>query len=243
MPKRTKLPYNPNPPIYGNLPELSLPDKIFSGCQPSKYSSQYFSDQDTVDCFRRKIYPQVRVNGKGAVLFPDEEQFLSELDDALLHFDMFRGCFIDTGEHSLNVQRRYFKALNETASKLNDLLCGMSELHATRLAHAGIELRQYTEKRHSSHDLHANVAELMTATEKVRAGLKGKNSGRFAELYLLTELLGQMYQSCSGRAPSHTDNQHNQDSKGVFFVLIKSVIPLVNLQNKKSIMDSSITEG
>jgi len=242
MPKRTKLPDNPNPSIYGNPPQLDLPEGIFDGIKHDKYSSKYFDDRETLDYFKG-IYQEVRENGKGRVLFTNEDLFLNALDDSLLHFDIFRDCVSVTDDHSFNAQRDYFKALNTAASKLNDQLCKMDELHLTRLAHAGFELRQFSKEQRSSHDLRANIKALTSATEEVQIDLKGKNAGRFAELYLLIEQLGEMYHSCSGIAPSVTGNLHNPGSKGVFFKLIKSVLPHVHLENAKFITDSSIVEG
>jgi len=243
MPKRTKPPYNPIPPIYGDPPKLNLPDDLFDGIEPPKYSSKYFDDQATVDYFEDTLYPKVRENGKGAVLFPDKEQFLSELDDALLHFDMFRGSVTVNDPDYLNKQRDYFNRLHEAVSGLSEAFAEMSDDHVVRLAHAGIELKQFNLEKHSSHDLRTNIISLLKSTDSVINELKNKNAGRHAELYLLIKQLGYLYSKCSDRKPTITTNAHNSRNKGVFFELVKSLIPYTSLKSSQHITDNSIIEG
>jgi len=205
-------PSSPIPPVYGDPPELIIPDGLFDGNQPEKYSSQYFENKEIVDYFENTLYPDVRENGKGDVLFPDKDQFLSELDDALFHYDVFKSSVSSGDPNYLNEQRGYFNRLAKSVKSLSKALAGMDDDHYRRLAHAGIELYPFSrEKSLSSHDFRRNVNELLRATEKVQEELKGKKEGPHSELNLLIKELGEMYERCSGRTPSVTYDEYDPD--------------------------------
>ena len=78
---------------------------------------------------------------------------------------------------------------------------------------------------------------------KVSKDLKGKNSGYYAELFLLIEQLAEMYKTCTGKFPTTTYNEHNADNKGVFFDLVQAARPLVSISNDKHINDNTVING
>ena len=244
MPSHTKTPANPNPGIYGEPPELQLPTDMFDGITPaSRFSSRYLKDDADAINYFKDLYERIKLDGKGKTVFPDADTFLHQLDEALLHFDMFRDCVNKIEGHSFTEQRAFFKKLHKAAEQLDKAFNKMTDLHVTRLAHNGIELRKFSNKKLSSHDLKHNIKDLLTATQSTQKELKSKNAGRHAELYLLIEQLKDMYSNCSGKNPSLTKNTHNPDNNGVFFELVKAVIPLTQLENSQYITDSSIIEG
>lgn len=66
----------------------------------------------------------------------------------------------------------------------------------------------------------------------VRSDLEGKNSGQYAELYLLIEQLGDMYEACSNKKPSVTESDDpDKKGRGVFFDLVTSIVPIVFNKN------------
>ena len=75
--------------------------------------------------------------------------------------------------------------------------------------------------------------------DSVRSDLEGKNSGQYAELYLLIEQLGVMYTTCSklNKKPSITESDYpDKKGRGVFFDLVTSIIQKVF--NKKVALEA-----
>ena len=242
MSARTKLPYNPNPPIYGEPPQLDLPEGIFDGIKHDKYSSKYFDDRETLDYFRG-VYQEVREDGKGRVLFPDEEQFLSALDDALLHFDMCRSIVTHEDPDYLKNQRSFFKRLSIATNDLSDLLSEAGDDHVLRLAHAGYRLSAAHDPDSHESALPQLLEQLNQSTEAVRSELKNKKVGRFAELYLLIEQLVELPEQCSGHQCSVSYSDLSETYSGSLHRLVSAVIPLLNLENTAEINDSTIASG
>jgi hypothetical protein len=138
-----KHPTNPNAPLYGKMPDLNIPSDIFeSKCLDTEENVTDAADQSTTlfesECLRieenatsaEEIFEKVRVNGKGKVLFKTKEKFLSQLDDALFHYELFRPCVMPVESGELNAQRNYFKQLQKAVSNLNVVLGDMHENHS-----------------------------------------------------------------------------------------------------------------
>jgi hypothetical protein len=239
MAPRNKHPFNPVAPIYGEMPDPDVPADLFNtDSSPGGFSSRCLSDPVNITG-AKAAFKKVRTNGKEEVLFESEALFLSKLDGALLEFEMSRGCVVADGSGDLNEQRDYFKLLEGTVSGLNKVLSDMHENHSRRLADAGFVLPQHLTGEGLGNDFVQQSRKLEAAILKVRNGLKGKNSGRHAELYLLIEQLADMHEDW----PTRTTNTHNKDNKGAFFDLVQAIHPLVGLSNDKGITDETIISG
>ncbi len=234
-----KHPFNPVAPIYGEMPNLEIsPDLFDTDPSPGGFSSLCLSDPANVTC-AKGLFKKVRTNGKGTVLFESERQFLCELDDALLHFEMYKPCVTPDGSGNLEDQRDYFRRLQKAVSGLNDVLADLSENHSRRLAHAGFVLPQHLTGEGLDNDFIQQSKNMEAAAQKATADLKGKNSGRHAELYLLIEQLAGMHQAW----PTRTTNQYNKANRGAFFDLIQAIRPLVGLSNAGSINENTVVDG
>ena len=88
---RKNIPSIPTVPLAERPPDLNIPDDLFEGCSSIEtYSSRPFKELDDFESYAKDLYKTVRKNGKGEILFQSEKKFLTELDNALLHFEMFR---------------------------------------------------------------------------------------------------------------------------------------------------------
>jgi hypothetical protein len=239
MASQKKHPTNPIVPLHGEMPDLDIPSELFG----TNYSAEPFQSL----CFgikgnvahAEKLFDKVKVNGKGKVFFKSKEEFLIQLDDALLHYEMFRPCVVPDASGDLNDQRKYFERLQKAVSKLNDVLGDMHENHSRRLAHAGFVLPQHLTGEGPENDFIQQSKNLEAAAVKARGDLTNKNIGRHADLYELIDQLAEMHEVW----PTRTTNHHNKDNKGAFFDLIKGVYPLVSLSNAESITDNTIVNG
>ena len=238
-----KHPTNPNAPLYGKMPDLNIPPGLFKTDQSNgSFDSKCLGDKESVAC-AEEIFEKVRVNGKGKVLFKSKEEFLRQLDDALLHYEIFSPCVMPGEAGELKDQRKYFKQLQKAVSNLNVVLGDMHENHSRWLAHAGFVLPQHLTGEGLDNDFIQQSKSLEAATIKAQENLKGKNSGYYAELFLLIEQLAEMYKTCTGKFPTTTYSRHNADNKGVFFDLVQAVRPLVYISNDKDINDSTVING
>ena len=238
MASSKKHPFNPVAPVFGKMPDLKKADELLSTIEPDAgFSSKFLSYQENVT-HAKAVFDQVRTNGKGKVLFESVEQFLSKLDEALLHFENFRSCVASDDPGDLNDQRDYFKRLKKTVSSLNHVLADMNENHSRRLAHAGFILPQHLTGEGLDNDYIQHSKDLESATQKVQEGLKGRNSGRHAELYLLIEQLADMHQDW----PTRTTNHKKPENKGALFDLINAIYPLAGLSNTRGITDNTIID-
>jgi hypothetical protein len=239
MAPRKKHPFNPVAPIYGKIPDLEIPADYFGADQSGiGFDSKCLNIQVNVT-HAKAVFKKVRTKGKETPLFESETLFLRKLDDALLHFEMFRGCVLSDDSGSLNDQRHYFEGLEGAVSALNGALSEIHGNHSRRLADAGFVLPQHLTGEGLGNDFVQQSRKLEAAIRKVRKGLKGKNSGRRAELYLLIEQLADMHEDW----PTRTTNTHNKGNKGAFFDLVQAIHPLVDLSNDKGITDETIING
>ena len=238
-----KHPTNPNAPLYGKMPDLNIPSDLFKANQSTgSFESKCLGIKENVT-YAKEVFQKVKVNGKGKKLFKSQKEFLRELDNALLHYEIFRPCVIPNESGELKDQRKYFKQLQKAVSNLNVVLGDMHENHSRWLAHAGFVLPQHLTGEGLDNDFIAESKNLEAATMKVSKDLKGKNSGYYAELFLLIEQLAEMYKTCTGKFPTTTYSRHNADNKGVFFDLVQAVRPLVYISNDKDINDSTVING
>jgi len=243
MAPSNKHPSNPNAPLYGKMPKLNIPSGIFdAGLPTAAFESDCFRTEENIS-YAGEVFEKVRVNGKDKVLFESEEEFLRELDDALFHYELFRPCVMPDESGELNDQREYFEQLQKAVSSFNIVLADMTESQSRRLAHAGFVLPQHLTDEGLDNDFIKQSKRLEEVTVKVRKSLKGKNSGKNAELYLLIEQLIEMYKKCTGKKPTIANATYVDKPKGSFFDLVKATYPLVDLSNKKSITDNSIIDG
>ncbi|OEJ64028.1 hypothetical protein [Magnetovibrio blakemorei] len=239
MAPQNKPPTNPIAPLHGKMPDLDIPSELFAPNHSTKsFQSQCLSIQGNV-AYAGEVFEKVRVNGKGNPLFDNKEEFLQQLDAALLEFQMSRSSVVPDASGDLNDQRKFFTRLQKAVSKLNDVLDEMHENHSRQLAHAGFVLPQHLTGEGLDNDFIRQARNLNTAAVKVREDLTNKNIGRHAELYLLIEQLAEMHKDW----PTITTSHHNKDNSGVFFDLVKAVYPLVNLSNAESITDNTIVNG
>ena len=239
MASSKKPPFNPNAPLYGTMPELGISERLLRSGAPSRGFSSRFLNDSTFVSFAKGIYPKIQANGKGKVFFETEEQFLLHLDEALHHFEMLRPLVRPDDSGDLNDQRNYFRRLKTTANALNQVLAAMKDTHSRRLAHAGFVLPQHLTGEGLDNKFIQQSRQLEQAAAKAIIDLKGKNSGRHAELYLLIEQLADMHKDW----PTRTNNDHNRDNKGVFFELVQAIRPLVGLTDDLGITDNTILDG
>ena len=127
--------------------------------------------------YAEEIFEKVKVNGKGKKIFKSKKKFLSQLDDALFHYELFRPCVMPDESGKLNDQRKYFKQLQKAVSNLNAVLGDMHENHSRRLAHAGFVLPQTHTGAGLDNAFIKLSKNLEATTIKVQENLKGKNSG------------------------------------------------------------------
>lgn len=234
-----KHPSNPTAPLHGKMPDLDIPSELFGTNHSTKsYQSQSLSIQGNV-AYAEKVFEKVRKNGKGTELFKSKYEFLSQLDGALLHFEMFRPCVNQDESGDLNDQRKYLEQLQKAVAKLNAVLDEMHDNHSRRLAYAGFVLPQHLTGEGLDNDFIKKSKILEAATIKACADLKHQNIGQHAELYLLIEQLAEMHRDW----PTLTTNHHNKNNKGSFFDLVNAIYPLANLLNAKSITDNTIING
>jgi len=212
----------------------------------------------------------VRKNGKGKILFPDESQFLNELDSALLHYEMYRPIVTPEICGTFKEQREYFLKLEEALQikkpssrlkKVQGRLKERTECDVRRLSKAKFNIAAFKRIKTASlgtgqssdKNLINDLDQLNIAVDIVLSDLKGKNSGKYAELYLLIEQLGDMYEACSNKKPSVTESDDpDKKGRGVFFDLVTSIVPIVFNKNvapeawnndKNSIKPYTIIEG
>ena len=239
MASSKKHPFNPVAPVFGKIPELKETEGLLENVEPSAgFASEFLNCPVNVN-HAKAAFIHVRANGKGKPLFKTEAEFLSKLDDALLHFEMFRTTVLPDGSCSLNDQRDYFKRLAKAASSLNEILASMNDNLSSRLAHAGFVLPQILTEEGLDNDFIQKSKNLEAAARKAKEELRGKNSGHYAELYLLIEQLADMHDGW----PTRTTNHYNKDNKGAFFDLIQIIYPLVDLSNRREITDEAIING
>ena len=238
-----KHPTNPNAPLYGKMPDLNIPSDLFDANQSTgSFESECLRIKENA-IYAEEIFEKVRVNGKGKELFKSKEEFLIHLDNALLHYEIFRPCVIPDESGDLNNQRKYFKQLQKAVSNLNVVLGNMHENHSRWLAHAGFVLPQHHTGEGLDNDFIKQSKSLEVATIKAQKNLKGKNSGNNSELYLLIEQLGDMYRKHNGKIPLPTFDAYNKVYKGSFLYLVKAIICIADISDKQGITDNSIVNG
>ena len=269
MSDRKQFPAIPTAPLVRRPPDL--PDDLFDGCLSIKtYSSRPFNELEDFEDYAKDLYKAVRKNGKGEILFPDESQFLNELDNALLHYEMYRPIVTPEICGTFKEQKEYFRKLKDALQikkpssrlkKVQGRLKERTECHLRRLSKAkfnvavlkGIETASLDPEQSPDKKLIKDLDQLNVAVDIVRSDLEGKNSGQHAELYLLIEQLGDMYEACSNKKPSITESDDpDKKGRGVFFDLVTSIVPIVFNKNvaleawnndKNSIKPYTIIEG
>jgi hypothetical protein len=245
---RKNIPSIPTAPLAERPPDLNIPDDLFEGCSSIEtYSSRPFKELDDFESYAKDLYKTVRKNGKGEILFQSEKKFLTELDNALLHFEMFRPIHTPEMSGTFKEQREYFMKLKEAlqikkpSSKLKKVqgrLKERTESDDRRLSKAKfniavlkrIETASLDPEQSPDKDLIKDLDQLNVAVDIVRSDLEGKNSGQHLELYLLIEQLGDMYKTCSksNKTPSITESDYpDKKGRGVFFDLVTSIIQKV----------------
>ena len=254
MAKRKKDPAIPTAPLVKRPPDLNIPDDLFDGCSSIEtYSSRPFKELDDFEDYAKDLYKAFKKNGKGKILFPDESQFLTELDTALLHYEMYRpivtpeicGTFKEQREYFLKLKKvLQIKKLTSRLAKVQGILKQVTECHLRRLSKAKFNIATFKRIENASLDpeqssdkkLINDLNQLNVAVGIVLSDLKGKNSGQHAELYLLIEQLADMYKTCSNREPSVTESEYIGKGRGVFFDLVTSIVPIVF--NKKVALET-----
>ena len=238
-----KHPTNPNAPLFGKMPDLNIPSELFNANQSTRsFESKCLGIKKHVT-YAKKVFQKVKVNGKGKKLFKSEKEFLRELDNALLHYELFRPCVIPDESGELKDQRKYFKKLQQAVSNLNVVLGDMHENHSRWLAHAGFVLPQHLTGEGLDNDFIQQSKSLEAATKKAQENLEGKNSGNNLELYLLIDQLAGMYRKPNGKIPLPTYDSINKVYKGSLFDLIKSIICIAEIPDKQYVTDHSIING
>jgi hypothetical protein len=244
---RKNIPPIPTAPLVKRPPDLNIPGDLFKGYSGETYSSLPFKVIAGFESYAKALYKTVRKNGKGEILFPDQSQFLAELDNALLHYEMYRPIVTPEICGTFKEQRKYFKnlkgALNTKKQssrlmKVQSRLKERTECHLRRLSKAKInisvlkriETASLTPEQLPDKNLIKDLDQLNKAVDIVRSDLEGKNSGQHLELYLLIEQLGDMYKICSksNKTPSITESDYpDKKGRGVFFDLVTSIIQKV----------------
>ena len=246
MSDRKKFPAIPTAPLVKTPPDLNIPDDLFEGCSSIEtYSSRPFKAIAGFESYAKDLYKACRENGKGKILFQDESQFLTELDNALLHYEMYRPIVTPEICGTLKEQREYFlklkrvlkvKKLTSRLAKVQGILKQVTECHLRRLSKAKFNIAAFKRIETTSlgtgqspdKNLINDLDQLNIAVDIVLSDLKGKNSGKYAELYLLIEQLGDMYEACSNKKPSVTESDDpDKKGRGVFFDLVTSIVPIV----------------
>lgn len=239
MTSSRKPPFNPVAPLYGKMPDIDIPSELFgAGHSPRQFHSKCLSDPGNA-AYAAQVFSKVRVDGKGKPVFKTKEEFLTQLDNALLEFENCRPSVIPDDSGDLKEQRDYFDNLYMAASNLNQVLGDMQDNNSRRLAHVGFVLPQHLTDEGLDNDFLQQASILEDAAERVINDLKGKNAGRHADLYQLINELAEMRE----KWPTLTTNSHNKDNWGVFFDLVKAVYPMANLSNSEYITDNTIING
>jgi hypothetical protein len=250
MSDRKKFPAIPTAPLVKTPPDLNIPDSLFEGCPGGEiYSSRPFKELDDFESYAKDLYKACEKNGKGIKIFQSESQFLAELDSALLHYEMYRPLVTPEICGTFNEQREYFKKLKNALKikkpssrlkKVQGRLKERTECHLRRLSKAEfkiavlkrIETASLEPEQSPDKKLIKDLDQLNAAVDIVRSDLEGKNSGQYAELYLLIEQLGDMYEACSNKKPSVTESDDpDKKGRGVFFDLVTSIVPIVFNKN------------
>lgn len=267
---RKEFPATPTAPLVERPPDLNIPVDLFKGYSGETYSSHPFKELDDFESYAKDLYKDIRKKGKGKTLFQNQSQFLTELDSALLHYEMYRPIHTPEICGTFKEQREYFLKLNKAlqikkpSSRLKKVqvrLKERTECHLRRLSKAKfniaalkrIEIASLTPEQLPDKNLIKDLDQLNKAVDIVRSDLKGKNAGYHAELYLLIEQLAGMYENCTGEKPPKTVNTYEEEKdkgkrknkskeKGIFFTIIKVIHPVVYIANKP-ITDSAIFEG
>jgi hypothetical protein len=272
MSDRKKFPAILTAPLVERPPDLNIPDDLFEGCSGREtYSSRPFKAIADFESYAKDLYKAFRKNGKGEILFPDESQFLNELDSALLHYEMYRpivtpeicGTFKEQREYFLKLKKALqIKKPSSRLKKVQGRLKEKTECDLRRLSKAKFDMATFKRIENASlgpgqssdKNLINDFDQLNVAVDIVLSDLKGKNAGQHAELYMLIEQLADMYKICTGIKPSKTVNTYEEDKdkgkrknksteKGIFFKMIKSIIPVVHIANDFPKTDSAIFEG
>jgi hypothetical protein len=268
---RKKFPAIPTAPLVEPPPELNIPDNLFDGCSSMEtYSSRPFKELDDFEDYAKDLYKAFKKNGKDELLV-DESQFLTELDSALLHYEIFRPIHTPEMSGTFMEQREYFLKLKKAlkikkpSSRLKKVQGRLKEIteceldqrpkalsHLRRLLNAKLHYATFKNIAFASLDpeqspdnnLINDLEQLKGAVDIVRNDLKGKNSGQHAELYLLIEQLADVYEACTGKKPPKTVPAYEEDKdKLIFFKIVKSIHPAVYIANDFPITDSAIFEG
>jgi hypothetical protein len=270
MTKRKKGPAILTAPLVEQPPDL--PDDLFKGCPGGKtYGSRPFRELDDFESYAKDLYKDIRKVGKGKKLFQDQSQFLTELDSALEHYEIYRPIFTPEICGTLREQREYFRKLKQAlqikkpSSRLKKVQGRLKEItecdldqkpralcHHRRLLYAKlndatfnrIETASLDPAQSSDKKLINDLDQLNVAVDIVRSDLKGKNAGQDSELYLLIEQLADMYENCTGEKPPKTVPTYEKDKdKLIFLKIIKKIHPVVHISNDFPITDSAIFEG
>jgi hypothetical protein len=256
---RKEFPAIPTAPLVERPPDL--PGDLFKGCSSIEaYDSRPFKELDDFEDYAKDLYKAFKKNSKDELLV-DESQFLTELDNALLHYEMYRPIVTPEICGTFTEQREYFKKLKKAlqiknpSSKLKKVQISLkekTECVRQRLSRAKfntavfktIENASLAPKQSPDKNLIKDLDQLSAAVDIVRSDLKGKNSGQHAELYLLIEQLADMYETCTGKKPPQTVPTYDENkNKLMFFKIIKSIYPVVHISNDFPITDSAIFEG
>ena len=265
---RKKFPAIPTAPLVKRPPDL--PNDLFTGCSSLEaYDSRPFKELDDFEDYAKDLYKAFKKNSKGGLLL-DESQFLTELDSALLHYEIFRPIHTPEMSGTFMTQREYFLELKRAlkikkpSSRLKKVQGRLKEIteceldqrpkalgHLRRLLNAKLDYDTFKNIAFASlgtgqspdNNLINDLDKLNFAVDIVRSDLKGKNPGYHAELYLLIEQLADMYEICTGIKPPKTVSAYKEEKKkGIFFTMIKAIHPVVCIANKP-ITDSAIFEG
>ena len=242
---RKKIPPIPTAPLVERPPDL--PGDLFKGCSSIEaYDSRPFKELDDFEDYAKDLYKAFKKNSKDGLLL-DESQFLTELDSALLHYEIFRPIHTPEMSGTFEKQREYFLKLKKALQikkpssrlkKVQGRLKEGTECHLRRLSKAKfniaalkrIEIASLTPEQLPDKNLIKGLEQLNVAVDIIRSDLEGKNSGQHLELYLLIEQLGDMYKTCSksNKKPSVTESDYpDKKGRGVFFDLVTSIIQKV----------------
>ena len=241
--KKYRYPTSPIAGLYGEMDNLDILSDISDQIPVStSFSSKCFADDNTVSS-AEEIFDKITKNQKGKPLFKSKNEFLRQLDGALFDYEMFRDCVMPDESGDLNSQKNYFKRLEKSVRELNIVLNEMCDNHSRRLAAEGFVLPQKYTPEGLDNDFIKKSKSLEDATIKVIKDLKGTNSGKNLELYLLIEQLISMYESCTGKKATITNKGYPNKSKSPFFILVNEIYQIVPLSNKSSITENSIIDG
>lgn len=247
MPKERKFPPIPTAPKAEAHPEIGSLTELFEGCPPSAgFQSTPFTHINGFEAYARQLFKDLRLNGRGETIFPDEEQFLAELDSALIHYGLYLPIIKPEICGTFDEQRDYFKDLQRALKrkKPSTRLAKVQQAlepgpdhdfeacRERRLVRAHLDLGVLKRirsavcnpKQQLDPGTMQDLEKLNEAVAIVISDLKGQQSGQNAELYLLIEQLGDMYEACSGRKPSVTEPDFKNPDRGVLFKLVESVL-------------------